>query len=155
MAINAQSQALIACRSFVVSWDMRSATAQQFDQVAGGDVVTYNAKTDRFFVASPQKIGPSAVGIFGGNPIAYIASVATGGAGKSTAYDESNDVLYTPDARLGYSGLASFHPPASATFIYPSVASIGIFAAVVVVVVLLFVLVGRGADPILRVEPEP
>jgi hypothetical protein len=155
MAINGQSQVLIACHHAVITWDLRSATSQRFDQVAGGDVVTYDAKADRFFVASPQKVGPSAVGIFGGNPIAYIAAVPTPGAGKSTAYDETNGVLYTPDVRPGFAGLASFHPPSTATFIYPSVASIGIFAAVVVVIVLLFVVVGRGADPILRVEPEP
>jgi hypothetical protein len=155
MAINGQSQVLIACHKAVISWDLRNSTSQRFDQVVGGDVVTYNSKLDRFFVASPQKTGPSAVGIFGGNPIGYIASVPTEGPGKSTAYDETNDVIYTPDARLGYAGLASFRPPASAQFIYPSITSIGIFVAVVLVIVLMFVLVGRGADPILRVEPEP
>lgn len=155
MAINPQSQVLIACRNAVITWDLRSAKSSGFNQVAGGDVVSYDAKADRFFVASPQKTGPSAVGIFRGNPIEYIASVSTPGAGKSTAYDETNDVLYTPDGRLGYAGVAGFHPPASQQFIYPSVVSIGIFAAVVVVILLLFVLVGRGADPVLRVEPEP
>ena len=155
MAINPQSEVLIACRTAVITWDLRSAKSTGFDRVAGGDVVSYDAKADRFFVASPQKKGPSAVGVFGGNPIAYIASVATPGAGKSTAYDETNDVVYTPDGRLGYAGVAGFHPPASEQFIYPSVASIGIFAAVVVVIMLLFVLVGRGADPVLRVAPEP
>jgi hypothetical protein len=155
MAINGQSQVLIACHSAVITWDLHSSTSQRFDQVVGGDVVTYNSKTDRFFVASPQQAGSGAVGIFGGNPIGYIASVPTDGPGKSTAYDETNDVVYTPDVRLGYAGLASFRPPASAQFTYPSLASIGIFAAVVLVIVLMFVLVGRGADPILRVEPEP
>jgi DNA-binding beta-propeller fold protein YncE len=155
MAINGRSQVLIACHNAVITWDLRSATSQKFTQVVSGDVVTYDARTDHFFVASPQKTGPSAVGIFGGNPINYIASVSTAGAGKSTAYDETNDVLYTPDVRPGFVGLASFHPPASAAFIYPSVASISIFAAIVVVILLLFVLVGKGADPILRVEPEP
>jgi hypothetical protein len=155
MAINGQSQVLIACHNAVITWDLNTSTSQRFDQVVGGDVVTYNSKIDRFFVASPQKTDPSAVGIFGGSPIAYIASVPTDGPGKSTAYDETNDVLYTPDARLGYAGLASFRPPASAQFTYPSVASIGTFAAVVLLIVLMLVLVGRGADPILRVEPEP
>jgi hypothetical protein len=155
MAINGHSQVLIACHNAVITWDLHSSTSQRFDQVVGGDVVTYNSKTDRFFVASPQQASLSAVGIFGGNPIGYIASVPVDGPGKSTAYDETNDVLYTPDVRLGYAGLASFRPPASAQFTYPSLASIGIFAAVVLVIVLMFVLVGRGADPILRVEPEP
>lgn len=155
MAINGQSQVLIACRKAVIMWDLRKAESSRFDQVTGGDVVTYSSKADRFFVAAPQKTGPSAVGVFGGNPIAYIAAVSTPGAGKSAAYDETNDVVYTPDGRVGYTGLAWFHPPVSEQFIYPSVASIGIFAVVVVVILLLLVLVGRGADPILRVEPEP
>ena len=155
MAINPRSQVLIACRNAVITWDLHSATSQKFDQVAGGDVVSYSVKADRFFVASSQKTGPSAVGVFGGNPIDYIAAVATPGAGKSAAYDETNDVVYTTDGRPGFVGLNSFHPPAGQLFIYPSVASIGIFAAVVVVILLLFVMVGRGADPILRVEPEP
>jgi hypothetical protein len=155
MAINGQSQVVIACRNAVIMWDLRKAESSRFDQVAGGDVVTYNSKADRFFVAAPQKTGSSAVGVFGGSPIAYIAAVSTPGAGKSAVYDETNDVVYTPDGRVGYTGLASFRPPVSELFIYPSVTSIGIFAAVVVVILLLFVLVGRGADPILRVEPEP
>lgn len=155
MAINAHSQVLIACRNAVIMWDLLKAESARFDQVAGGDVVTYSARADRFFVAAPAKTGPSAVGVFGGQPIAYIAEVSLPGPAKSAAYDETNDVVYAPDGRVGYAGLASFHPPAGEVFIYPSVASIGIFAAVVVVILLLFVLVGRGADPILRVEPEP
>jgi outer membrane protein assembly factor BamB len=155
MAINGHSQVLIACRNSVLMWDLLNTVSARFDQVVGGDVVTYSASADRFFVAAPAKTGPSAVGVFGGNPIAYIAAVNIAGPAKSAAYDETNDVLYAPDGRVGYVGLTSFHPPASEVFVYPSVASIGIFAAVVVVILLLVVLVGRGADPVLRVEPEP
>jgi sugar lactone lactonase YvrE len=155
MAINGHSQVLIACRSAVIMWDLNKSESSRFDRVAGGDIVSYSAKADRFLVGAPAKIGPSAVGVFGGSPVDYIAAVSTPGAGKSAAYDETNDVVYTPDGRAGYAGLAWFHPPVSQQFIYPSVASIGIFAAVVVVILLLFVVVGRGADPVLRVEPEP
>jgi hypothetical protein len=154
LAINGQSQALIACRKTVTSLDLRTSTGQTFDQVAGGDVVTYDAQANRFFVASPQKSGSSAVAIFSGNPIDYIASVTTG-PGKSAAYDETNDVVYTQAGDLGYAGIAGFRPPQTPQFIYPSDESIGIFAAVVLVILLLFVMVGRGADPVLRVEPEP
>jgi DNA-binding beta-propeller fold protein YncE len=155
MAINGHSQVLIACRNAVITWDLLKAVSARFDQVVGGDVVTYNATADRFFVAAPAKTGPSAVGVFGGNPIAYIAAVSLPGPAKAAGYDETNHVVYAPDGRVGYVGLASFHPPASEVFVYPSVASMGSLAGVVVVILLLFVLVGRGADPILRVEPEP
>jgi 6-phosphogluconolactonase (cycloisomerase 2 family) len=155
MAINTHSLALIACRNAVITWDLRSGTSQRFDQAAGGDIVSYNARADRFIVASPQKTGPSSVALFGGNPIGYIASVDTDGAGKSAAYDETNNFVYTPDSRLGFAGVAGFRPPATTQFVYPSVASILVFAAVVAVILGLFVLVGRGADPALREEPEP
>jgi hypothetical protein len=155
LAISPASQAVMACHNAVISWDFRTGKSQRFDQVAGGDVVSYNARADRFFVASPQKTGPGAVAIFGGNPIGYIASVDTAGPGKSAAYDETNNFVYTPDGRLGFAGLAGFRPPATTQFIYPSVGSIAIFAAVVLVILGLFVIVGRGADPVLREEPAP
>jgi hypothetical protein len=156
MAINPRSnQALIACRSSVISWDFRSGKSQVFDQVAGGDVVTYDAKLDRFFVAAPRNKPASVVGMFGGNPIAYISKVVTSGGGNSAAYDETNDVVYTPDTRLNKAGLTSFRPPAPDQLSTSVVWSLGVMAVVMVAVGLLIFVVARSADPIRRPEPAP
>src|SRR4029077_17070854 len=85
MAINPKTNiAVIACSSFVVSWDLGHLAAQTFTQVAGGDGARYAAKVDRFVVASPNS---TVVGLFGGNPVDYVASVKTGSHGNSAAYD--------------------------------------------------------------------
>jgi hypothetical protein len=149
MAINPKTNtAVIACRSFVVSWDLGNATAQTFTQVAGGDVVSYDANADRFLVASPSSM---LVGLYGGNPVDYISSVTTGSKGNSAAYDETNDMVYTPDSRPNTVGIASFRPPATAPGWETSLVTIGPFAlGLVALVLLVFVTVGRNADPIRR-----
>jgi hypothetical protein len=149
MAINPKTNtAVIACSSFIVSWDLAHATAQTFTQVAGGDIVSYDAKADRFLVASPNS---TVVGLFGGNPVDYVASVPTGSHGNSAAYDETNDMVYTPDSRPNTVGIASFRPPATTPSWESSLLTIGPFAvALAALVILMFVAVGRNADPIRR-----
>jgi hypothetical protein len=149
MAINPKTNiAVIACTSFVVSWDLGHATAQTFTQVAGGDVVSYDAKVDRFLVASPNS---TTVGLYGGNPVDYVASVKTGSKGNSAAYDETNDIVYTPDSRPNTVGIVSFRPPATTPSWESSLLTIGPFAvALAALVILMFVAVGRNADPIRR-----
>ena len=155
LAINSRSnQALIACKNSVMSWDFGTGKAQTFDQVAGGDVVTYDANIDRYFVAAPKNKPASAVGMFGGNPIAYMASVVTSGGGKSAAYDETNDVVYTPDVRPSKAGLTSFRPPVADQLSTAFVSSLGILAIVMAVVGLFLFVVARSADPIQRPMPE-
>ncbi len=156
LAINPLSnQALVACRNSVMSYDLSAGKAQVFEQVAGGDVVTYDATIDRFFVAAPKSKPASVIGIFGGNPIAYVTSIVTSGGGNSAAYDETNDIVYTPDIRPNKAGLTSFRLPA-ADQISPSViSSLGILAIVMVVIGLFLFVVARSADPIRRPLPEP
>jgi DNA-binding beta-propeller fold protein YncE len=155
LAINPTSnQALIACRAAVMSWDLRTGKSHVFNDVAGGDIVSYNAKVDRFLVGSPHKTRPSVVGIFGRNPISYVASAATAGSGNSAAYDETNDAIYTPDTRRGSAGVASFSLSASQTPL-SYLPSLSFFAVLLAVVALLFYFVGRSADPVRRREPEP
>ncbi len=152
MAINPKTNtAVIACRSFVVSWDLGNGTAQTFTQVAGGDVVSYDAKVDRFLVASPTS---TLIGLYGGNPVDYVGSVVTGSHGNSAAYDETNDIVYTPDSRPNTVGIASFRPPATTPGWETSVLTIGPFAGgLAALVLLMFVLVGRSADPVRRQVP--
>ncbi len=155
LAINPTSnQALIACKTKVMSWDLRTGKSQAFSEVLGGDIVSYNAKVDRFLVASPHTTRPSVVGVFGRNPIAYIASTVTAGNGNSAAYDEAHDFIYTPDTRPGSAGIASFSLSASQTPL-SWLPSLSFLAVLLAVVALLFYFVGRSADPVRRREAEP
>ena len=156
LAINPRSnQALIACTNSVMSRDLRTGRSETFDQVAGGDVVSYSVKTDRFLVASPQKTKESAIAIFGGNPIAYMTSVVTDAHGKSAAYDETNDVVYTPDIRPNKAGLSGFRIPAGGPGLPSLLPSLAVFVALLVAIGVFFFFVGRSADPIRRPEPLP
>lgn len=154
MAINPQTDhALIACRLSVIDWDLRTGNSANFGQISGGDVVTYDPKVDRFFVAVPGRSPQSSVGIFGGNPIAFVATVVTEAGGNSAAYDETNRVVYTPDVRPNRVGLASFQPPSADQALASAIPSLAPFLGVLGVIALFIALVGRGADPVRRPMP--
>jgi DNA-binding beta-propeller fold protein YncE len=154
LAFNPQLKAaVIACKSHVLSFDMNSGRTEKFDQVLGGDIVTYNPRVDRFFVASPHKTHTSVIGMFGGNPIAYISSIPAPGRGNSAVLDETNDVVYSPDTRLNQSGLAGSLRPSTLQAASP--ATMAIYGAVAVVFAMVFVFVMRSGDPIRRRRPAP
>jgi len=154
MAINPKSNhALIACKSFVMSWDLASGKSEVFGQVAGGDVVSYYSGADRFLVASPLGTGHSVIGIFGGTPIAYLSTVVTDARGKSAAYDETNHVIYTPDGRAGRAGIASFRAPAIPPPWLSFVTDFGPLVAILAVMGLVIYVVARSADPVRRRDP--
>jgi hypothetical protein len=159
LAINPSSnKALIVCRTFVMSFDLNSAKSEKFTQVLGGDIVNYDAKVDRFLVGSPHITKPSVIGIFGGNPIAYYTSVDTGAHGNSAAFDETNNIVYTPDARPKTAGVASFRLPDRPLILPPWVSSLttaGMVVAIVAASGLLFLFVMRSADPVRRPLPKP
>jgi len=157
LAINPKlDQALIACRNFVMRQNLRNTPdVEAFGQVSRGDVVSYDAAADRFLVAAPSPAAASAVGIFGGNPIAYLTSVTTGAGGNSAAYDEANHLVYTPDIRSGKAGLAGFEPPRAGIDVISQLPSLGVLALVLAVVTLLLLWVGRWADPVHRPAPVP
>jgi DNA-binding beta-propeller fold protein YncE len=153
LAINPKTeQALIACKDWTISWDLRSSTAQTFNQASHADLVTYDSKADRYFVATPGAFVTSSVAIFGGNPIAYISTVVTGAGGKAAAYDETNNLVYTTDLRPNKVGLESFAIP-DGTPALGSLLSLAPLAALLPVIVLVLIVVGRQADPIRRPEP--
>ena len=157
LAINPKlDQAVIACRGFVMRQSLRNtADVEAFGQLTRGDVVSYDAVADRFLVAAPAPAAASAVGIFGGNPIAYLTSVTTGAGGNSAAYDEANHLVYTPDIRSGRAGLAGFEPPRAGLDVISQLPSLGALALVLAVVTLLLLWVGRWADPVHRPAPVP
>lgn len=157
MAIDPKhNMAVIACSSWAIRQNLHNAADQKgFTQVSGGDIVTYDAKIDRFFIGSPDA-KPSEVAVLGGNPIDFVAAVATGGFGNSAAYDETNDMVYTPDIRKGKVGVFGFKRPTGDISLaeIPPVAIASIGALFLAIVVIMFAL-GRKADPVHRPKPEP
>ena len=158
LAINPSSNnALIVCKTFVMSFDLRTGRSERFSQVLGGDIVNYYPKVDRFLVGSPHITKPSVIGIFGGNPIAYYSSVDTGAHGNSAAFDETNNIVYTPDERPKTAGVASFRLPDKPLILPAWVSTLttaGMVAAVIAAFGLLFFFVMRSADPARRPLPK-
>jgi YVTN family beta-propeller protein len=153
LAINPRTdQALIACKNWTISWDLHTGTAQTFNQASHADLVSYDAKADRYLVATPGAIAISSIAIFGGTPIAYISSVVTGAGGKGAAYDEANQLVYTTDIRPQKVGLESFTVPDGALAV-GSLLSLAPLALLLPLIVLVLIIVGRHADPIRRPEP--
>jgi len=148
-------KALIACGAYVTLVDLHNpSTINNLLDVSGGDVVTFDATVDRFFVAAPGS-KPATIGVFGGDPIAYIASVDTGAGSNSAVYDETNHLVYAPDTRAGMAGLDSFSMPTGGLSLNASWADIAIFGILLGAVAVFMFLVGRHADPINRQEPIP
>jgi hypothetical protein len=143
------------CRTWVQRINLRDTNDQQpFAQVEGGDILNYFPTSDRFLVAMPDAI-PSGVGVLGGNPIHFIATVRTGSHGNSAALDEATQLVYSPDTRPGTIGLVAFAVPTQEpgfTIDTPSLVEIG---AILFVVALVVVVIGRGGDPVNRPEPLP
>jgi DNA-binding beta-propeller fold protein YncE len=156
LAINPRTdKALIACTDSVASWDFRTRTSTSFGEVFGGDIVTYDAKVDRFFVAVPGSQGNAGeVAIFGGNPIDYLSSVSTPATGNSAAYDETNDVVYALDARQHSAGLSGFRKPADDQLPQGFVTSLGVFGAVVAVAIAAIWMIARLGGPRPKSEAE-
>lgn len=159
LAINPKlKQAMIACPSSIFRMNLANPSdAELFTDVTGGDIMTYDATVDRFFAAVPStgRSSASVVGLFGGNPIAYVTSVNTGAGGNSAAYDESNGVVYTPDTRAGKAGLAGFKLPSGEPSFSVSPLAVAELAGVLAVIMLIMFVVGRLADPVRRPAPLP
>lgn len=155
LAINPRTnQALVTCVKSVMSVDLKTGKTQSFTQVTGGDVVSYDAKVDRFFVASPKNRPSSAIAIYGGDPVAFITTVVTSSGGHSAAYDETNNVVYTPDIRPGSAGLTSFQMPSGDQISTSYATWLGVLGVLVAVVAAVLVFVARSGDPVRRRELE-
>jgi streptogramin lyase len=158
LAINPTSnQALMVCKTFVMSFNLTTGKSVRFAQVLGGDIVNYDAKVDQFFVGSPHITKPSVVGIFGGNPITYYSSVSTDAHGNSAAYDEANNVVYTPNLLPDKAGVSSFKLPDRPQLPPPwlsTLTTFGFYAALIVGFGLFFLFISRSADPARRPVPK-
>ena len=157
LAINpTTNKALMACHKNMLVFDLGAGKIIGTFALGNSDIVTYDAKIDRFFVASlPHAQTPGSVSIFGGNPIRYISSAVTNISGNSATYDETNRVVYTPDVQAKKATLAGFAMPVppSGWLAFLSVA--WPYALVVLAGVVLFGFVMRAADPARRPVPAP
>ena len=110
LAINAARQlAMLACGGSIATVNLRSGAQDVTRVVQGGDVVTYDAMSDRFVVASPHGTNDSAVGVFAGDG-RFIGSVATTPDAHAAVYDDAHGFVYAPSK----AGLMSFAPEACA-----------------------------------------
>ncbi len=160
LAINpTTNKALLACHKYLLGFDMTADKAFGTFALGNSDIVTYDAKIDRFFVAHvPYANAPGSVGIFGGNPITYISSAVTNISGNSAAYDETNKIVYTPNTTAKNASIASFAmpvPPKPLPGWLAFLANVWPLAVLIAVLGLLFTVVGRSADPVRRPPPSP
>ena len=157
LAINpTTNKALMACHKYTLAFDLGAGKIIGTFPLGNADIVSYDSKVDRFFVASlPHAQTPGSVGIFGGNPIEYISSAVTNISGNSAAYDETNKVVYTPDIEPGRASLAGFAMPVPLTGWLAFANVVWPYAAIVLGFVLLFAFLIRMADPIRRPLPAP
>ena len=153
----ASHTAVLACRASVMAFDLTTGKSQTFARVAGGDVVQYYPSVDRFFVTSPHEAVPTVVGMFGGDPVAYLTSANVDGGGNAAAYDATHDLIYTTDPRQGHAGVMSLRLDGSrpVPFWQSLLTTVGPFAALAAVIVPLWWMIGRSADPVHRRQRAP
>lgn len=119
MAVNpATNRGIIGCgdkdEPVTIAWDFtHERVIRYFDLAGAGDLVTFDAKTDRFIFAAAN-FAPSEMAIFSGSPpISFLTAVPTSHKSHDVAYDDVHDVIYTYDGRVREAGLWEFPDPAA------------------------------------------
>ncbi|HEX6350379.1 MAG TPA: hypothetical protein VF160_13435 [Candidatus Dormibacteraeota bacterium] len=117
LAINSTGRlALLGCSGSyqqVLVWDLRHDKLSRVDREAGGgDLAAYDPVVNRFFFAASHFTSGPEVAVFDGSSGAYQTAVVLPAAANSAAFDETNRVVYTADARKGMGGLFQFSVPA-------------------------------------------
>jgi DNA-binding beta-propeller fold protein YncE len=119
MAVNpSTNQGIIGCADkdepVTIAWDFtHERVIRYFDLAGAGDLVMYDAKTDRFLFAAAN-FAPSEMAIFSGaSPISFLTAVPTSHKSHDVAYDDVHDVIYTYDGRVREGGLWEFPDPAA------------------------------------------
>ncbi len=117
LAIDAKAnRALLACsnkqRPHTVIWDLERQVVESVIEECGcGDGALYEPSLDRYlFAANGSRMGP-VVGIFGGDPVRLLRSVATAKGASWVGYDRKNGVVYTTAIDGGRPALLSFPMP--------------------------------------------
>ena len=108
LAINPTRQlAMASCEGSVALVNLRSWRYEVTRAVPGGDIVTYDAKADRFLVASPHGKLDSAVAVFYGDGT-FLGSVGVPPRAHAAAFDATHGLVYA----IGATGVLSFAPRA-------------------------------------------
>jgi hypothetical protein len=119
--------ALIGCldpaAGYTLAWDLKAGRLiRTLSDVGDADQVVYDAKADVFMVAG-QSSATTAIGFFGGSPVAFQNVRITHADSRGVALDEAGQTVYTPDSKPGNEGLLSFPlprpQPASPPFVGP------------------------------------
>jgi hypothetical protein len=149
--------AVIACRSSVMAYDLKTGKSQTFDLIADGDVVQYFASVDRFFVTAQHDTVPTVVAMYGGDPVGYIGSVNINGGGNAAAYDATNDLVYTTDPRQGRAGVTALKMDGSRPMpFWQTILAIAVpFLILAAIVAPLIWFIARSADPVHRRQRAP
>ena len=151
------STAVIACHNSVVAYDLKSGKQTDLGGIQDGDVVHYFPGVDRFFVTSPHVGVQTPVGMYGGDPVTFMGSTRLDGGGRAAVYDSRNDTVYTTDPRTKFAGLVGFqmggtHPT---SLMETALIAGGPIVALFLLVLPLWLFLGRHADPINREDLEP
>lgn len=149
--------AVIACHSSVIAFDLVSLKQTDLGGLQDGDIVHYYPDVDRFFVTQPHGDLPTLVGMYGGSPLSFIGSVQVDGGGLSAVYDQRNDLVYTTNRRPGAVGLTGFHMDGTlpTNVLQAALFAGGPLLALLLLVMALWLFLGRHADPIHRPQPKP
>lgn len=116
MGIDARRMvALLGCSdpsiAYTLEWNLASGHhVRTFTEIGGADQVVYDEPNDLFLVAGMSS-GATAIGFFGGGPVAYRSMKLTHADTRAVALDDASKVVYTPDAHPGEIGLISFPLP--------------------------------------------
>jgi hypothetical protein len=108
--------ALIGCLdpslSYTLVWDLKAGSpVRTLSDIGDADQVVYEPAAEVFMVAGSAN-GTTAIGFFGGSPIAFQSLKYTHADTRAVAFDESTRTVYVPDAKAGSEGLESFALPA-------------------------------------------
>jgi DNA-binding beta-propeller fold protein YncE len=117
LAINPQiNRALLVSSNrdnpHTVIWDLDQQRIESvFPESGCGDGAIYEPAIDRFFVANAGFSGGPVIGVFGGNPIRFLANVPTAQRASWVTYDRRNKLVYAPTIENGKPAILSFSLP--------------------------------------------
>jgi hypothetical protein len=129
MAIDPKRKvALLGCTdpsiAYTLEWNLAAGQmVRTFTQIGSADQVVYDPANDLYLVAGLSG-GVTAIGFFGGAPVAYRSVKLTHADARAAAIDDASRVVFTPDAHAGETGLLSFVLPAPETPAPPLLAPI-------------------------------